>query len=280
MCKLIVHADDFGLSEKVNEGIWRAHTRGILTSASIMANGAAFDHAVSICQATPTLDIGIHLTLVEERPVIGAAKVPSLVNSEGRFHHHASEFSKRYLIGKISFQEVQRELSAQIAKVTSHGIKVTHLNSHQHLHTLPKILRIAVELARKYGIPAVRVPSGKLHISMLWKSGSITRVIHSLVLKFLCGLGDYADLLRSDYFFGFLFSGNLNKENLRKILRHLPSSGTCEVMCHPGLDDPDSHYGHWKYRWQDELEALTDRELPGLLEKMGITLISYRDLAG
>ena len=87
-------------------------------------------------------------------------------------------------------------------------------------------------------------------------------------------------MVRTKEFVGFLYSGILNRKNLKKLLQHLPSDGTCELMCHPGLDDPDSHYGHWQYHWPEELEALTDGELPGLLEKMGITLISYRDLAG
>lgn len=279
MCKLIVHADDFGLSEKVNEGILRAHTRGILTSTSLMATGAAFDHAIGIWQTTPTLDVGIHLTLVEEKPLLEAEIVPSLVDGKGRFYDHAKEFAKRYLTGRIRIQEVQRELEAQIRKVLSSGINVSHLDSHQHLHMLPKILNIVVKLAQKYGIPAIRIPSEKLHFNMLWKSGSITRVMQSLVLKILCKMGDCADLLGTDYFFGFLFSGNLNKENLRKVLQHLPSNGTCEIMCHPGSDDPHSRYSHWGYHWLDELNALLDPEISDFLRYKRIKLISYRQLA-
>ena len=101
MTILIVHADDLGISKKVNEGILQAHTQGILTSASIVANGAAFEHAIEICNSFPTLDVGVHLTLVEEQPLLNTEVIESLVNGERRFHHNAKEFAKKYLMGRI-----------------------------------------------------------------------------------------------------------------------------------------------------------------------------------
>ena len=279
MCQLIVHADDFGLSEKVNEGILRAHTRGILTSTSLMATGAAFDHAISIWQSTPTLDVGIHLTLVEEDPVVLAKNVPSLVNGEHQFHQNAVEFIKQYLKGKICLQEVQRELEAQILKVKNRGIRLSHIDSHQHIHMLPKIHEITVGLAKKFGIPAIRLTRETFHLGMLKEKGLFSRLLPLLVLnRFSRSPGD-SEVMRIDYFFGFFFSGILNKTNLMKVLHHLPPSGTCELMCHPGLDDPQSRYSHWKYCWQDELQALLDAEISRILQEKEISLISYRDLA-
>jgi hopanoid biosynthesis associated protein HpnK len=279
MCQLIVHADDFGLSEKVNEGILQAHTRGILTSTSLMATGAAFDHAISIWQSNPTLDVGIHLTLVEEAPVVLAKHVPSLVKSKHQFHQNAVEFIKQYLKGKIRLQEVQLELEAQILKVINRGIRLSHIDSHQHIHMLPKIHEITVGLAKKFGIPAVRLTRETLHLGMLKEKGLFSRLFPLLVLNRFSRFPGDSDVARTDHFFGFFFSGVLNKTNLMKVLDHLPPSGICELMCHPGLDDPHSSYSHGKYLWQDELQALLDKELPIILLKKGITLISYRDLA-
>ena len=276
MCKLIVHADDFGLSEKINEGIIQAHIHGILTSTSIMANGRAFEHAVELCQSTPTLDVGIHLTLVGEQPLLNPGQIPSLVDNTGKFDHHATEFTKRYLLGKIYLPEVRRELEAQIEKVLSFGLSISHLDSHQHLHILPQILNITVDLAKKYNIRAIRFPCENLYVDMLRAQVSPSRILQSLVLKFLCFRGRNANIWRTDHFSGFLFGGNLNKQNLQKIIECLPRHGTCELMCHPGLDDPNTRYNHWGYRWSDELNALIDPDISNLIDHKGIHLTSYR----
>jgi len=279
MLHLIVNADDLGLSEKVNEGILDAHCNGIVTSASIMANGASFDHAISICREVPTLDLGIHLNLVDEPPVLVSKKVPSLVCQRGRLHSHAKTFARKYFCGSISLKEIKKELDAQIKKVMNQGIQVSHFDSHQHLHMLPGVLRVAVELAREYGIPAIRIPNETLCPYMLRNLGKISRVLELVTLKFFCHLTKSIDILRPQYFAGFFFGGNLNKRNLQQILENLPRSGTCELMCHPGKDDPHSQYGQWGYQWKDELTALTDPSTLSLLRHKGIHLTSYRDLA-
>jgi hopanoid biosynthesis associated protein HpnK len=277
-CNLIVHGDDFGLSEKVNEGILQAYRHGILTSTSIMANGAAFEHAINICQSTPTLDVGIHLTLVEEKPLLEAENVPTLLNIKGKFHHHAMVFAKRYLSGKISPGEVYRELETQINSVINQGISLSHIDSHQHLHMLPQIWCIAIALAKKYHIPAIRVPYERFRAYMFGEMGSLLTIPRLVVLNSLTLLKKSSKILQSDYFFGFFFGGNLNKRNLKKVLHYLPCTGVCELMCHPGLDDPDSRYAHWGYHWSEELSALTDPVVSNLISSRGIKIISYRDL--
>jgi hopanoid biosynthesis associated protein HpnK len=278
MLKLLVHADDFGLSEQINTGILQAHLHGILTSTSLMANGAAFDHAMSICQSVSTLDVGIHLTLVEEQPILDTESVPSLVNEEGRFHRHATTFTKKYFMGKICLREVRNELEAQIRKVINRGVSVSHLDSHQHLHMLPQILRITVELARQYGIPAIRLPRERVRSYMLPGKGTIARFLQLVGLNLFCYLGRHADVRRTDHFVGFFYGGNLHKQHLHTVLQHLPHTGTCELMCHPGFDDPNTRYGHWQYHWSDELNALLDPAIASFLKSQGIRLISYHQL--
>jgi predicted glycoside hydrolase/deacetylase ChbG (UPF0249 family) len=279
MLKLIVNADDLGLSEAVNEGIAEAHLNGILTSASVMANGVAFEHAIRLCRSVPSLDVGIHLTLVEEEPLGTATATSTLVDADGRLHRHASIFTKKYVAGKIHLQDVWSELEAQIKKVLSRGIEISHLDSHQHLHMLPQIRHITIALANKYNIPAIRVPREHLRPYMLRRAGGISRLCQLFVLNAFCQLGKKMPVLRTDNFVGFFFGGNLHKENLHKLLQSLPISGTCELMCHPGLDDQHTRYGHWGYHWSEELSALTDPEIAKVLRQQGVDLISYRQLA-
>lgn len=275
--KVIVHADDFGLTEKINEGILRAYIQGILTSTSIMANGQAFEHAINIARSTPTLDVGIHLTLIEERPLLNAEEIPTLVAPNGQFHPHALEFIRRYLLGRISLKEARKELESQVRKVLTAGISPSHLDSHQHVHMLPGILNIVVELSQKYGIPAIRFPR-EFGVFRKIRKVPFTRLAQALVLNLFCQMVKDRIGRKTDFFAGFLFGGNLNKENLLRIFGDLHHSGTYEIMCHPGLDDPDTHYKHWGYHWLDELKALLDKGIFDLVQHKGIHLISYRQL--
>jgi len=278
-CKLIVHADDFGLSEKVNEGIIQAHRTGIVTSASIIANGVAFEHAAELCHATPTLDVGVHLTLVEEKPLSDKGDIPSLVDKSGCFYNPATAFIRRYLLSHISFDEVRYELDLQVRKVAASGVEVTHLDGHQHIHMLPRISRIVSQLARKYNIPAVRYPRERLKSYMFKEKGGLSRIIQLVVLNTFCSMSDVGNVKRPNYFVGFFYGGRLNKKNLQTVIENLPNNGICELMCHPGLSDAGSSYQHWRYNWQEELNALTDPEIKDLLRKTGVNLISYRELA-
>jgi hopanoid biosynthesis associated protein HpnK len=276
--RLIVHADDFGLSERVNEGIVEAHRDGILTSTSVIASGAAFEHAIALSRATPTLDMGVHLTLVDEEPVSAADAIPTLLDTNGHFYRRTGTFMKRYLFGTISLDEIGRELDAQIGKVIAHRVKVTHLDGHQHLHMVAGIRRVVGRLARKYAIPSIRYPKEALQLYMLHERESLVRVPQLLVLNTFCTFARTADAKRPDHFCGFFYGGRLTKENLIRVLRHLPATGTSELMCHPGLSDPDSRYAHWGYRWQDERDALIGQEIKDYLNSHRIDLISYADL--
>jgi chitin disaccharide deacetylase len=280
--KLIIHADDLGISERVNAGIERAHRDGILTSTSIMAVGGAFDHAVELCQANPGLDIGVHLTLVEERPLTPVAQIPSLVDPSGRFHRTAFGFTGRYFSGRIKIDEVYRELDAQLRRVRDSGIAISHLDSHQHVHMLPGLFDVTTRLARENGIPAIRIPRERLHPSLMRHAPSAARVLQQLVLNGFCRVArsKLTGLYHTDHFAGFLFGGRLDRAHLDAVLDSLPDTGLAELMCHPGEADPSDCYAHWGYSGPAELEALVDPELPARLQQLGIVSASYRELTG
>jgi hopanoid biosynthesis associated protein HpnK len=281
--RLIVHADDFGLSETVNRAVIAAHENGIVTATSLMAGGEAFEHAVSLAKACPTLDVGVHLTLTEQRCVAAADTVRSLVDADGRLAPHAIPFALRYLRGKIALADVRTELDAQIRRVLDHGLTPSHLDGHQHVHVLPGIARIVAELARTYGMRAVRCPAERLRGYMLKDLTGLKdlagakRVVEQLVLGGLSVLSPLRALRGTDRFVGFYFGGRLNERNLRTVLEHLPSSRTIELMCHPGDDDPSSRFGHWNYAWAAEAAALSSPRIKALLDARGVRLIGYRD---
>jgi hopanoid biosynthesis associated protein HpnK len=274
--RLIVNADDFGLSEAVNRAVIEAHEHGIVTSTSIMAGGSAFEHAVALAARCPTLDVGVHLTLTEQRPV--AESVPSLVGADGRFAPHATDFAKRWLRGTIALADVRTELDAQIRRVRAHGVRPTHLDGHQHVHVLPGIARVVAELAREHGIGAVRVPTERPRSYMLKDRAGAKRLVEQIALGTLGSLSPLKRLRRVDRFVGFYFGGRLNEQNLRTVLERLPAGKTVELMCHPGLEDPASPYGHWHYSWAAETAALTSPRIRELIGAHGVRLIGYRDV--
>ena len=279
MKRLIVNADDFGLHASVNRGIRDAHSGGIVTSTSLMAGGEAFDEAVAIAQACPDLGVGVHLTLVGARPVVSA--VASLVDGEGNFCASYPVFLRRYLQGIVKRAEVARELAAQIEKVTRAGIRPTHLDSHQHLHVVPGISAIVLDLARRFAIPAIRIPAEPLGF-FGGLSFSVGRVAGRSGLTVLAGLfrrrALAAGLKTPDHFFGMLAGGQLNETALQNILQQLPA-GTSEIMCHPGRPDAAlARQYSWDYHWSDELAALCAPRIRRILQENGIRLISFREL--
>jgi predicted glycoside hydrolase/deacetylase ChbG (UPF0249 family) len=275
--RLIVHADDFGLSEAVNRGIVAAHERGILTSASLMATGSAFEQAVALAKATPTLDLGVHLTLTEERPLVQGPGSESLVGSDGRFHPHLVQFAARHARGKISLSAVEAELDAQVQKVFAAGLAVTHLDGHQHVHVLPGIARVVAALGERYGV-AVRYPAERVRSYMLRNWRAARRVAEQVALGAVCAVSPLRRRKRIDEFFGFYFGGRLDETNLATVVLRLRPGRTAELMCHPGAEDPGTRYAHWRYAWTAERDALMSPRIKALLAERNVRLISYRDL--
>jgi chitin disaccharide deacetylase len=278
MRNLIVHADDFGLTEAINRGIVKTHTEGIVTSTSIVACGTAFEDAVRLYQSVPSLDVGVHLTIIEERPLLETVTIPTLVTDGGRFYPHPNQFLKQYMISRISIDDVYREFEAQLRKVLDSGIPVSHLDSHQHIHAFPRIFECTVELARSYGIPSVRLPHERVKRYMFRGLRSAKRLLQLGVLNFYAGMNKKKKLVCADHFYGFYCSGDLTQENLWSIINTLPPDSTGELVCHPGLEQTDGRYGHWGYNWLKEVEALTDTATWDLIKERSISLISYKNL--
>ncbi len=278
--RLIVNADDFGLHENINDGIFQGYSAGCVTSATIVAGGDAFAHAVKISQCCPNLSIGVHLTLVGLRPV-ARGDVSSLLTPDGNFFSSHAAFIRRYLKGAISRQHIETELGCQLQKVAGSGIRISHVDSHQHLHALPGFPKIIGRLAKEFHIARIRIPA-----EPLWffdaPHGSPWRTLQRTALTG-CALWARQQYLAQglygpEHFFGMLSGGRMSQANLRAILTRLPA-GTSEIMVHPGLDNKmlNSQF-HWGYHWREELDALRSPETLNLIQKQGIQLINYRHL--
>lgn len=277
MKQLIVNADDLGLTPGVNRGILRAFQDGIVTSASLLVTGSAFEEAVALARQNPELDVGLHLTLVEERAVLGREILPTLVDETGRFSRTSGEFFRRTVLGRISWDEVEREIAAQIARFQKTGLRLSHLDSHQHLHMFPPVFQIVRRLTRRIDNVWIRNSAGP------WRKSPgilMGRWVKQLGLNLTClsarGLHGPPLPQMPDGMFGFDVSGCLARSALEQILRKIPD-GLYELICHPGEGDKETcrQYRHWGYRWAEELEALTASETRRLLQEQKIALTSF-----
>lgn len=257
---LIVNADDFGLCESINRGIIYAHENGIVNSTSILANGEAFESAVKMAHEHPNLNVGIHLCLIEEKPVLLPEKVRSLTENDNKFVRHWFKFIQRILIGKINLKELEDELHAQIQKVIKTGINPSHIDSHQHIHLLSPILKIIIKLANQYNIKRIRLPIE----SFKWGFGlnKIFLFFAYLVSKKLIN-ENRAKFTHK--FYGLAYSGNLSEERLMAILKSINEKES-EIICHPGYEGIDTtQYKHWNYHWSMEVKTLCSARVRGYL---------------
>jgi len=232
--RLIVTADDVGLHRGMTEGAIRAHREGIVTACSVVANGRAFDDAIARLRDVPSLEVGVHLTLVEEQSLTGIA-LPASWRS----------FVPAYVRGRIKLPQIIDEFRAQIAKVLATGLRVTHLNSHQHLHALREIHKVVLQLADENGIGYVR---------RIDDHGGHAGPLRTFAVNTLSRISRKAPG-KNDRTIGVMNAGHLT--DIKPLLAHV--EGVTELVTHPGIGVDG--YAHWNYDWEGETRALCDPEL-------------------
>ena len=291
MKNLIVNADDLGWTEGVNRGIVDAHRRGLVTSTSLLANGQAFVSAMEVRRNHPELGIGIHLNLSDGAPVADANGVRGLLNTAGQLEGGPESLLLRIAAGKLSLEEVEREWDAQIKKIKASGITPTHLDGHKHVHMLPGLFELALRLARRHGIGAIRIAHEGSTLRSALSAGSeqpakvlLKQGVQARGLKLLARdareMAERAGIAAADYFCGIAQTGALTRAGVERLLEALPE-GTTEFMCHPGYADEELRQSHTRLQEsrQRELEILTDTEIRKLVASRGIRLINYAFLA-
>lgn len=284
MRRLIVNADDFGLTPGVNRAILEAHAHGVVTSATLMANAAGFDEAVRLTKSSPALSVGCHVMLVDGAPVSNPSEIPTLTDS-GKFGTRLTGFAMRAVGGSINPVELETEIAVQISKLQAAGIQPSHVDTHKHTHMFPQILRPLLRAAKACGVRAVRNPFGRFAFSAvlgrpkLWKRYGELMLLNPLARSFLRSV-QAEGMLTPDGSVGVAATGSLDEKLFRQIVENLPE-GTWEFVSHPGYNDAalDRVRTRLRQSRERELQILTSPAIRETIERGGIELISYRDLA-
>ena len=272
---LIVNADDYALTEGICRAVLRGHRDGVVTSTSVMAIGPAFDCAKWLEDA-PELGVGVHLALVsDDPPVLSAKEIPSLVDRKGALATSWTRLLPRLTTGRIDADDVERELETQISAVADvvGRDRLTHLDSHQHLHLWPSIGKVVVRLARRWEVDGVRVTRSFSALPVGLALNGLARV-----LRRRCAA---ADLRTTDAFAGFDEGGELSQGPLIEAIVRLGATRatTAELATHPGeVADGDLGPHHWPYHRADELAGVLSPDVRGAIERAGFTLGTYADL--
>jgi predicted glycoside hydrolase/deacetylase ChbG (UPF0249 family) len=293
--RLIVNADDFGMTAGINRAIAEAQEHGIITSASLMAKSRAFDEAAALARSltenNPHFSVGCHVVLLDGDSVLPGARVASLLprGAQNGSHLRSSlyDFALAALRGKLQPDEIEAEATAQIERLQAAGIKPSHFDTHKHAHMFPTVLRPLLRAARARGVPAVRNPFGQvwplplgevLRQRQLWKRFAQLSVLRNFAGKFREEVEAHG-LRTADGSLAVLATGILDIKLFTRIMESIPE-GTWEFVCHPGYNDAELDQVRTRLRASraQELELLTSAAAREVLQHHGIELISYREL--
>jgi hopanoid biosynthesis associated protein HpnK len=281
MKQLIITSDDFGLSRGVNAAVEKAWQEGILTCASIIAGGAAFDDAVAVARRNPGLQVGLHLTLVQGCAVLSPSEIPGLVNEAGCFSDNPVAAGMRFFFDKGLYKLLRREIEAQIRKVVDAGIALTHLDGHLNIHLHPIVFSFLLELMPRYGITSFRLSRERLaHNLRFDRERRLGKTVERVIFGALSGHArPYLDRLGIRYageVKGVLNSGRMTEEYLLNIIDGL-NVGLTELYFHPGiLPDAEITSRMPDYRHEEELAAITSPRVRKKLTELHIGLCNYR----
>jgi chitin disaccharide deacetylase len=280
--RLIVNADDFGLTSGVNRGIIEAHTRGVVTSSTLMACGTAFDGAVALAKQKQSLSVGCHVLLVDGWPTLSSELVSSLAlqnSGKPKFRDSLMSFACLAAARRLDEDQIEGEIVAQIRKLQTAGIQVSHVDSHKHTHMFPVVFRPMLRAAKKCGVSAIRNPFEPLLFtkSRNWKRQFQLGVLRSFRRSFRDALNE-AGMKTPDGCIGIVASGGLNIKIFCELIENLPE-GTWEFVSHPGYSDAALAGVRTRLHASREIElqVLTAPEVKELLRREQVELISYRD---
>jgi predicted glycoside hydrolase/deacetylase ChbG (UPF0249 family) len=285
MKRLIINADDFGLAPGVNRAIVELQQAGALSSATLMANGPYFSPAVYMAFAQPALAVGCHVVLVDGSPCLRPAEVPSLVDprNPSSFRTTVGSFFADLLRGRVREEEIEAEAAAQIRRIQSSGITVSHIDSHKHVHAFPRVLAPLLRAARQCGVRCVRNPFEPWwSLKATRPAGTVRRMqVHVMRTqgRAFTRLTREHGMITADGSMGLLATGVLDDSVLRSLLRAMPS-GTWELVCHPGYSDRALDEARTRLRASREVErsALLAVIPDAVRGDSGLALIDFHQL--
>jgi hopanoid biosynthesis associated protein HpnK len=269
--RLIVNADDFGRSASINAAVIRAHQDGILTTASLMVNGSAFNEAVALAHENPKLGVGLHLSLVCGRSSLKPTEIPGLVDNRYQFSNNPVTAGFRYFANPRLRSELRHEIRAQFQKFQLSRLKLDHVNGHLNMHLHPTVFSILRHHAIDLGIRHMRVTRDRFWLNAGIAGGEwFYRISHALIFNLLAAQArpglQRQDIRHTRHVFGLLQNGRVHEDYVTKLLPRLPA-GDSELYCHPSLDE-----------FKHEYEALVSPRVRELVTQQGIDLIRYQDL--
>jgi chitin disaccharide deacetylase len=275
-----VNSDDFGASKSINRAIIKAHREGILTSASLMVNGDAFEDAVEQARDNPNLSVGIHLVLVQGRSVVTPTEIPDLVNADGYFLNSAVLAGLKFFFIKPLKAQIEKELRDQMQKFVSTKLKLSHINSHLNIHMHPSVLDIVLKLADEFGVKNLRLTKDDLFLNLkLDRSALVYKLFHFLIFGILTKMYRKKLLKRgfrfTDAVYGLLQSGNMNETYVSDLLNNL-KEGISEIYFHPDSLPSENWYGKpVNYKYLEEFHTLLSRRIKRLIKDSSIRLVDY-----
>jgi hopanoid biosynthesis associated protein HpnK len=266
MKRVIFTADDFGLCSEVNEAVEEGHTRGVLSAASLMVAAPAAQDAVARAKHLPRLKVGLHLTLVDGRPLLPPADIPALVDSGGAFSADLVGAGIKWFFSPAARRDLRKEIRAQFEAFRATGLKLDHVNAHNHMHLHPTVLKMVLDLAQEFGVPAIRLPSEPPQPGLapwLWLMRKRIRA---------------AGLRTNDRVVGYHLTGHLTEDRVLSALDKL-EDGVSEFYFHPAMrSTPALEAAAPGYNRIGELKALTSRPVAGRLVALGLNTMGFSDL--
>ncbi len=278
-------ADDFGLSPSLNRAVALAHRHGLLGNASLMPGAPATTEALALAKNFPGLCLGVHLTLIQGRAVLPPRALPRLVDSEGRFPHDPVRTGWRYFFDAGLIPDLRRELRAQIEAVLTAGVEVWHINGHLNLHLHPRLAPLVVDLAREYGIPALRSAAEDWRATLALAPGrplpkAALGCIFAVLSRRARRLAEAAGLVLNDHLFGLTHPGRVTEKYMLGLIPLL-RPGLTEIYSHPALGgDPALDQAAPGYLRQEEFQALTSPRVREALQRGGIEVTTFREAVG
>ncbi|MGH9441327.1 MAG: hopanoid biosynthesis-associated protein HpnK [Thermoanaerobaculia bacterium] len=267
MRTLIITGDDFGISSEVNAAILEAHERGVLTSASLMVAGDAFEEAVDLARAHPRLAVGLHLAVLDGKAALSPGDIPDLVDEAGCFSRAPVAAGLRYQFSRRARGQLRREIRAQLERFRDTGLTLSHVDGHHHLHLHPVVLSCLADLAGEFRIPVIRLPSEELSLALrLDGRGFATKILWAGIFSRLRRSGERrlrsANVGFADRVYGLLATGRITEKYLLGLIPTIRASDV-EIYSHPGAN-------------AEELEALLSPAVRNAVEEAGFSLVGRR----
>ena len=276
---LIVTGDDFGSSHEVNAAIIEAHAHGVLTSASLMVCGGAFEEAVALAKQNLRLAVGLHLTISCEKAVSSPGTIPQVVCKDGRFPGNLWQAGCRYSLKSAVRRQIALEIRAQLERFRATGLRLSHVDGHQHMHLVPAILDALVSLAPEFGIRSIRLPREEFGLAVrLDPSGFSTKALHQFYVRMLRPVNERqlraAGIFYADRVYGFLQTGKVTERYLLDLIPRIRHRAV-EIYAHPTLSPISERLGASR----SQLDALLSPRVREALEAAGFCLSTYDEMS-